>query len=85
MSSDVAGEIDLGEYAIIAENICKRFPGSPSYSFLDNLLGINFRSPNDFQCLQDISFKIKKGESVGILGENGSEAKVSIEIIGVHT
>ncbi len=81
MSSDVAGEIDLGEYAIIAENICKRFPGSPSYSFLDNLLGINFRSPNDFQGLQDISFKIKKGESVGILGENGSGKSTLLQVI----
>ena len=81
MSSDLAGEIDLGEYAIIAENICKRFPGIPSYSFLDNLLGINFRSPNDFQCLQDISFKIKKGESVGILGENGSGKSTLLQVI----
>ena len=81
MSFNKAEKIDSGEYAIIAEKICKRFPGSPSYSFVENLLGINLRTKKDFQGLRDISFKIKKGESVGILGENGSGKSTLLQVI----
>ena len=81
MNYTKAKKIDFEDYAIIAENICKSFSRKPLHSFFKNLFGVNYKNKKDFQALEDISFKIRKGESVGILGDNGSGKSTLLQII----
>ena len=81
MNYTKAKKIDFEDYAIIAEKICKSFTGKPLYSCFKNLFGVDFKNKKDFQALEDISFKIRKGESVGILGENGSGKSTLLQLI----
>jgi lipopolysaccharide transport system ATP-binding protein len=45
------------------------------------LTGKIIKQESDFQALNNISFTIKKGESVGVLGENGSGKSTLLQII----
>ncbi|MFH1641723.1 MAG: ABC transporter ATP-binding protein [Nanoarchaeota archaeon] len=64
-------------------NVSKKFSrtlkGSMFYGMMDignNMLGLSSRSErlrkNEFWAMQDVSFEIKKGESLGLIGPNGS-------------
>ena len=67
--------------AIIVKNLSKRFTASPFRTMLKGLTGKIKKQESDFHALNNISFTIKKGESVGILGENGSGKSTLLQII----
>lgn len=69
------------EYSIIATNITKRYSQNPSRDFFYRLAGKIKENENDFLALSKASFKIKKGEAVGIIGKNGSGKSTILQII----
>ena len=83
--------MSFNEIAISVKNLSKRYeiydhPGDRLKQFLlprlRNFLGLNttkyFR---EFWALNDVSFEIKKGETVGIIGRNGSGKSTLLQMI----
>lgn len=55
------------------ENVSKRFKKGQKLLLKEALLDIfKFQSPDYFWALKDVSFKVGKGETLGIIGKNGS-------------
>ncbi len=85
---DSATDQDL---AISVQGVCKAFqiydnPGDRLKQFIrprvDHLLGRPARSYfREFKALDDVSFNVKKGETVGIIGRNGSGKSTLLQII----
>lgn len=77
--------------AIKVEDICKHYPiyKKPQdrlrqffHSGLHRFFGIKPKKYyQEFQALQNISFEVKKGETVGIIGRNGSGKSTLLQII----
>ena len=78
--SDNYSSID-NDSAIVVKNLSKRFSASPVRTMFKGLTGKIIKQESDFQALNNISFTIKKGESVGVLGENGSGKSTLLQII----
>ena len=70
-----------GDYAIIVKNLFKRFAKNSVGAASRALFGRKTKNSHDFTALDDISFKVKRGESVGILGLNGSGKSTLLQII----
>ncbi len=80
--------VDKGTYnneVIVVKNLSKRFkiPLEKRTTVLENLVGIvqGRRVYNEFWALRNISFSVKKGETLGIIGENGSGKSTLMKII----
>jgi teichoic acid transport system ATP-binding protein len=76
------------EYAIQVENVSKiyRLYDKPIDRLKESLSPTHKNYHKDFFALSDISFKVKKGETVGIIGTNGSGKSTILKIItGVLT
>jgi lipopolysaccharide transport system ATP-binding protein len=58
-------------------NVAPRPPG-PVRNFVDSLLQ---HKGEEFVALQNVSFEVKRGESVGIIGRNGSGKSTLLQII----
>lgn len=74
--------------AIRVENLSKVYKlyNSPVDRLKESLHPLRRRYHHDFYALNDVTFEIKKGESVGIIGKNGSGKSTLLKILtGVLT
>jgi lipopolysaccharide transport system ATP-binding protein len=76
------------EIAITATNLSKIYKlyENPIHRLKESLHPFRKKYHKDFYALQDLSFEIKKGDTVGIIGKNGSGKSTLLKIItGVLT
>jgi len=74
----------MEETVIEVNNLSKLFPiasNNQSTSLLDKITGLFKEKNTDFNALKDISFSLKKGETLGIIGHNGSGKSTLLKII----
>lgn len=82
--------IEKEQDVIIVENVSKHFkiPHEKRNTVLENIIGLvkgKKQSYEEFCALRNISFRVKKGETLGIIGENGSGKSTLLKIIaGVY-
>lgn len=71
------------EIAISVKNLTKtyRIFGHPGNRIKQALTFGRMRFHSEFTALQDVSFEIKKGETVGIIGRNGSGKSTLLQLI----
>lgn len=69
--------------AIIFKNVTKSFIQQEDKTFKELLPNLFFGKSwaNSFTALSDVSFEIKKGETVGIIGKNGSGKSTMLKLI----
>lgn len=76
------------EIAIKVENLTKIYKlyNSPTDRLKESLHPFRKKYHHDFHALNDVSFEVKKGETVGIIGKNGSGKSTLLKLItGVLT
>ncbi len=76
------------DIAIKVENLTKIYKlyNSPMDRLKEALSPIRRKYHHDFHALNDVSFEVKKGETVGIIGKNGSGKSTLLKLItGVLT
>ena len=74
MSSDVAVRVeDLGK--------CYEIYAKPSHRLKQMLMGGKRQYFREFWALKNVSFEIRKGETVGIIGRNGSGKSTLLQLI----
>jgi len=73
----------MSEIAIRVKNISKHYQiyDKPLDRFKQGLMGGRKQYYHEFSALDNISFEVKKGESVGIIGRNGSGKSTLLQII----
>ncbi len=71
------------EKVISVENISKIYKlyDKPMDRLYDSLGMKNRKKPKEFYALNDVSFDVKRGETVGIIGTNGSGKSTMLKII----
>ena len=71
------------EIAISVKNLTKKYRifGHPGDRIKQALTFGQVRFHREFTALQDVSFEIKKGETVGIIGRNGSGKSTLLQLI----
>lgn len=72
----------MSEYAIEVENLRISYKGLKSYSIKKNLLLGKWSKHTTFEALKGISFQLRKGEILGIVGKNGSGKSTLLKAIG---
>ena len=72
----------MSEYAIEVENLHISYKGLKSYSIKKNFLLGKWSKHTTFEALKGITFRLKKGEILGIVGKNGSGKSTLLKAIG---
>lgn len=71
--------------AIVIDNISKRFriPHEKKTTLFENIVGVMKRQFNyeEFWALKNLSFRVEKGETFGIIGRNGSGKSTLLKIL----
>lgn len=62
----------MSEYAIEVQNLCIQYKGHQSISLKNSLFGGRRAKPTVVEAVKNVSFKLEKGEILGIVGKNGS-------------
>lgn len=71
----------MKEYAIEVNDLCINYQGLKSYSIKKNFLTGKRNKTETFEAVKHVSFKLKKGEILGIVGKNGSGKSTMLKAI----
>lgn len=74
-------DIVMNEYAIEVDNLCINYKGLKAYSIKQNFFKRKRNKVEVFEAVKNISFKVKKGEILGIIGKNGSGKSTMLRAI----